>query len=100
MASSSCVVLRNVPRGSGLRFSACIVALLVAALLRPAASAQRTPDSQPEPDSAQPHTADPSAEKDASKKGKYNVARIGQRGVGHGFNLYSLRREHELGEHL
>lgn len=31
---------------------------------------------------------------------KYDVARIGQRGIGHGFNLYSVRREHDLGERL
>lgn len=31
---------------------------------------------------------------------KYDVEHIGQRGIGHGFNLYSLKREHELGENM
>ena len=28
---------------------------------------------------------------------KYDVTRIGSRGIGHGFNIYSLKREHQLG---
>ncbi|MFZ0735049.1 MAG: M48 family metalloprotease [Candidatus Sulfotelmatobacter sp.] len=31
---------------------------------------------------------------------KYDVTRIGQRGIGHGFNFYSRKREHALGERL
>jgi len=31
---------------------------------------------------------------------KYDVQRIGQRGIGHGFNIYSRKREHELGENM
>lgn len=31
---------------------------------------------------------------------KYDIQRIGQRGIGRGFNLYSLKREHELGENM
>ena len=35
--------------------------------------------------------------KDASK---YDIAHIGDRGIGRGFNLYSLKREHDLGQNL
>jgi len=37
---------------------------------------------------------------DAKKLAKYDVGRIGRRGIGHGFNLYSVKRERELGENL
>lgn len=36
----------------------------------------------------------------AKKIAKYDVNRIGRRGIGHGFNLYSLKRERQLGENL
>lgn len=35
--------------------------------------------------------------KDQKKPEKYDIDHIGQRGIGRGFNLYSLKREHELG---
>lgn len=35
--------------------------------------------------------------KDPKKPEKYDIDHIGQRGIGRGFNLYSLKREHELG---
>lgn len=66
----------------------------------PAANAQKIPDYAVEAPSTESQTADLSKGKDAKNSGKYNVNRIGQRGVGHGFNLYSLRHEHELGERL
>ena len=105
MASLSLLlVLRNAQRrrhlGLGLRIVAYNLALLLAASSTPCATAQKVPDCQPGSHSAEPKTADASAEKDSNKSAKYNVRRIGQRGVGHGFNLYSLRREHELGERL
>ena len=34
------------------------------------------------------------------KVAKYDITRIGSRGIGHGFNIYSLKREHQLGESL
>src|ERR1700758_4902492 len=40
------------------------------------------------------------ANKDAKRPEKYDVEHIGQRGIGHGFNLYSLKREHALGQSL
>src|SRR5579872_1196706 len=58
------------------------------------------------PDSAGPavrasetqKTAD--SRKDEKKLEKYDVERIGERGIGHGFNFYSRKREHALGERL
>lgn len=51
--------------------------------------------------------AEPSADQkkssrkiDAKKLDKYDIDRIGRRDVGHGFNIYSLQREHELGQGL
>src|SRR5579863_10070684 len=38
--------------------------------------------------------------KDSKKPEKYDIDHIGQRGIGRGFNLYSLKREHELGQSL
>lgn len=38
--------------------------------------------------------------KESDKAAKYDVNRIGQRGIGKGFNIYSIKREHELGEKL
>jgi beta-barrel assembly-enhancing protease len=37
---------------------------------------------------------------DAKKIAKYDVTRIGNRGIGHGLNMYSLSRERQLGESL
>ena len=34
------------------------------------------------------------------KPEKYDIDHIGQRGIGHGFNLYSVKREFELGRNL
>lgn len=41
-----------------------------------------------------------SVTKDPKKLDKYDVDHIGQRGIGHGFNLYSLKRERALGQNL
>lgn len=38
--------------------------------------------------------------KDLKKPEKYDIDHIGQRGIGRGFNVYSLKREHELGQNL
>lgn len=64
---------------------------LVACSMIPVALAQ-TSESPLHPSEA--HAPGHLSKKDADK---YDVARIGQRGIGHGFNLYSLNREHTLG---
>jgi len=67
--------------------------------LSPAAFGQSIPDTvsaKTPVDSARKDVA-PGNEINAKK---YDVNRIGQRGIGHGFNIYSIKREHELGQNL
>jgi len=73
----------------------CLLAILIATL---GAFAQ-TPVSVPDED-ASPSPKDSYRPEDPKKIAKYDVNRIGRRGIGHGFNLYSLKREHELGQSL
>ena len=74
---------------------------LLIALLAPSlmfGSASDAPDSpSPAVDSS---TKDAAVVKNPKKPDKYDVDHIGQRGIGHGFNLYSLKREHQLGENI
>jgi Zn-dependent protease with chaperone function len=86
-------------RGLGLSLLACILAALLTQFLPRLATAQTQIPGGP--------AADPPAErreagvgKDPDEAAKYDVDRIGQRGVGRGFNLYSAKRERELGESL
>ena len=59
----------------------------------------QTPADEPDPDAASSPT-DNTHREDAKKVAKYDVNRIGHRGIGHGFNLYSLKKERELGQSL
>jgi len=70
----------------------CFTALLASSLAeaQPSSAAPITPASESVNKKAIPA-------KDAVK---YDIAHIGNRGIGRGFNLYSLKREHELGENL
>lgn len=71
---------------------------LLAVLFVPSVAAEDSPNA-----SAQPSievAKDASPERDSKKLEKYDVHRIGQRDIAHGFNLYSLKREHELGQSL
>ena len=72
----------------------CVVALLVPALCAQAPVPDKDDDS-PAADSKE--AARP---EDSKKIAKYDVSRIGSRGIGHGFNIYSLKRERQLGESL
>lgn len=78
--------------------AACILTAVLMRSLAPAAFGQ----SVPEEPSGQPRVELPKKDaaptKDALKK--YDISRIGQRGIGRGFNLYSLKREHALGQNL
>jgi beta-barrel assembly-enhancing protease len=51
------------------------------------------------PTAESPET-DAASEKDPKKLAKYDIANIGKRGIGRGFNLYSVKHEHELGQSL
>ena len=57
--------------------------------------AQTPPDADDSPESSTGQNAD--RHESPKMIAKYDVSRIGHRGIGHGFNIYSLKREHELG---
>ena len=67
------------------------------ALFAPFALYAGTP-SDPAPAETTTNNAPPANE--TKKPEKYDINHIGQRGIGRGFNLYSVKREHELGESL
>jgi beta-barrel assembly-enhancing protease len=78
---------------------ACILTAVLTPSLAPAAFGQSVPDVA----SAQPPADSPKKDEahgNAINVKKYDVNRIGQRGIGRGFNLYSVKREHELGQNL
>jgi beta-barrel assembly-enhancing protease len=79
-------------------FTILAVACMLPGLLASAFAAKELPTApaQPSVEAAK----DTSPESDPKKLDKYDVKRIGQRDIGHGFNLYSLKREHELGQSL
>jgi len=75
----------------------CVFAVLVAAIC----SNAQTPTPDPDEDSTDPtQQKDPVRPEDPKKIAKYDVNRIGHRGIGHGFNIYSQKREHQLGQNL
>ena len=78
-----------------------ILAFLFTALVAPSlifAGPSRAADA-PRP-SVESSAEDVPLIKDSKKLEKYDIERIGQRGIGRGFNIYSLKREHALGENL
>src|ERR1700739_1409275 len=83
--------LKNIVSGRAL------VCLLVA-LSTPFAAYGGTTPSVPAPTETTTNNAP--AARGEKKPEKYDIEHIGQRGIGHGFNLYSLKREHELGQSL
>ncbi|HEX4785087.1 MAG TPA: M48 family metalloprotease [Candidatus Sulfotelmatobacter sp.] len=76
---------------------ACVFFAILAPLLALGAFGQSVSETPSEP-SAESPKKEVAPGKDAIKK--YDVSRIGQRDIGRGFNLYSVRREHELGRNL
>jgi predicted Zn-dependent protease len=91
----------ELPRLAERTFQPQILGLLLATILAPSLLFA---GSSSKPVAAEP-SVEPSAEgiaviKDPKKLEKYDVERIGQRGIGRGFNLYSLKREHALGENI
>jgi predicted Zn-dependent protease len=77
---------------------ACILGSVLTASLAPTAVCQTVPDAASGQPPAETSKKDVAPGKDAIKK--YDVNRIGQRGIGRGFNIYSIKREHELGQNL
>jgi Zn-dependent protease with chaperone function len=75
----------------------CVFAVLLAAIC----SNAQTPTSDPDEESTDPtQQKDPLRPDDPKKIAKYDVNRIGHRGIGHGFNIYSQKRERLLGQNL
>ncbi len=83
-------------------FSTGLIACILSGLLTPAlatgAFGQSVPDSPSTQSPPESTKKDVVPGKDAIRK--YDVNRIGQRGIGRGFNLYSIKRERELGQNL
>lgn len=75
-----------------------IPAVLTVLLLALSASAQT--NSQDGESAADASKLTETRPEDPKKLEKYDVNRIGRRGIGHGFNIYSLKRERELGQNL
>jgi predicted Zn-dependent protease len=73
-----------------------VLAAVLSAALSPAGVAQISDDPSVRPLSESPDK-DHLPKKNAEK---YAVDRIGQRGIGRGFNFYSRKHEHELGQSL
>jgi beta-barrel assembly-enhancing protease len=73
--------------------------LLSAFLTIPIAHAQIKSTDKPAPNPQETKKND-APQKQSKAEIKYDVNRIGQRGIGKGLNFYSLKREHELGESL
>ena len=79
-------------------FALLAIACTLTLFLPPSLSAKDSPDASPQP--SVEVTKGGSPEPNGKKLDKYDVNRIGQRDIGHGFNLYTLKREHELGQSL
>jgi predicted Zn-dependent protease len=78
----------------------CVSTLLIVAV---SAYAQAPPADADDADTADTDTAIQPKDvrhEDAKTVAKYDVNRIGRRGIGHGFNMYSIKRERELGQSL
>ena len=72
----------------------CLLLLLLTPSLFAAGPAS---EAAPDVPSVESQKKEPSKDKKAEK---YDIDHIGQRGIGHGFNLYSVKREFELGRNL
>lgn len=100
MGSRSVVAVRT-PRPASLfrlRPWACLFLVLLVPSMLAAIEAPGSADPAARPSETKPKKTDDL--KDEKKLEKYDVERIGERGIGHGFNFYSRKREHDLGERL
>lgn len=90
----------NRERERGLGLSLLFAVLLTQFLPRLVTAQTPIPDVPSEDPPAESQRREAGTGKDAKTPEKYDVDHIGQRGVGRGFNLYSAKRERELGESL
>ena len=79
---------------------ACAVALSLAILIPPALAQEQKSDDDPVRDASVTAKSNVSLPKNVRDTQKYDMERIGQRGIGKGFNLFSVQKERELGEGL
>ena len=75
----------------------CVLAVIFLALC---ANAQMPNDDADENQGSVSQPKDTADRPTLKKVAKYDITRIGSRGIGHGFNIYSLQRERQLGENL
>ncbi len=84
------------------RFAICTAASLVLVMPIDASDIQHPSDppvvEKTTDSAASASQSTPSDAERTKKSGKYDVDRIGQRGIGNGVNLYSLQKERALGE--
>ena|SRR5437868_9616164 len=86
------------------RLAICTTAFLLCVLPVCASNVQARPDDSAKAEQATANSVSvespnvPDTQDQAKKSGKYDVNRIGQRGIGKGVNLYSLERERALGQ--
>jgi len=82
----------------------CAALFLLSSLSMVSAGAQEVSESttgqQPKVETVSSSKGTPIADQAKKKASKYDVHRIGQRGIGEGINWYSLERERELGHEL
>lgn len=91
-SSSSLDVNRHIQRSFNVAY---LLAILIATVC---ANAQTPIPAGAEASAAE--QKEPERHENAKKVAKYDVSRIGSRGIGRGFNIYSMKREYELGESL
>ena|SRR5947209_16250027 len=79
------------------RVFSAVLSLILASLLSQSNLHAQVPVVRSAAPAVEPAEKAPIPAKDA---GKYDIAHIGDRGIGRGFNFYSLKREHQLGQSL
>ena len=93
-----CVSYRDASSERKCRFTLELSAGLLLALIMPSLAVAGEPAAAPNPPSIESPKIAP--EIDAKTLAKYDISRIGQRDIAKGFNLYSLKRERELGQSI
>lgn len=88
-------VLLSAPRPRACASS--LLCIVIALIGTPVAGKSKDVPGTVTPAESQKQDKDGVSAKNAEK---YDIERIGARGIGRGFNLYSLRREHALGENM
>src|SRR3954467_2759504 len=88
------------PRQAEIILHARLLAFILTVVLTTSPATAKNPP--PAPDPAGPTATAESVVPvvDGKRWDKYDVEHMGQRGIGHGFNIYSEKREHEPGRNI